>query len=131
MISFLIGVLAAVLSGMGVGGGGLLILWLTFCTDWELSASRGINLLFFCISVLSALPFHFSRRAPRFSAVFLLLCAALPGVVCGCALSRVLPSSVLRRIFGIFLMLAGGSSALRLLFPKHGKERRRKRHREH
>ena len=115
MLSFCIGALVSVLSGMGVGGGGLLVLWLTFVSSWEITAARGINLLFFCVSALSALPLHAKRRMPDRRAAGLLLLSALPGVFLGQRIASVFSPDMLRHVFGYFLLSAGGYALFRLL----------------
>ena len=46
-VSLLVGTVLGFLSGLGIGGGSLLILWLTMVLDMEQSAARFVNLLFF------------------------------------------------------------------------------------
>ena len=62
IISVLLAVLIAALSGMGVGGGGLLVIWLVLIMDMPSRTAQGINLVFFVISALAALPVHLRRR---------------------------------------------------------------------
>ena len=45
-VSLLVGTVLGFLSGLGIGGGSLLILWLTMVLDMEQSAARFVNLLF-------------------------------------------------------------------------------------
>ena len=122
MLSFLIGIFVSVLSGMGVGGGGLLVLWLSLVSRWEITAARGVNLLFFCVSAVSALPYHAKHRKPDRYALGLLLLGALPGVFLGQRLSGILPPDILRRVFGYFLLTAGGYGGIRAFFPKNTKQ---------
>ena len=116
LISFAAACLTAVLSGMGVGGGGLLVLWLTFVSGWEIRAAQGMNLLFFSVSAASSLPLHLSRRSPDLREELLLLFSALPGVFLGCRLSAVLSGDILRRCFGWFLLAAGAFTLGRMIF---------------
>ena len=62
IINVLLAVLIAALSGMGVGGGGLLVIWLVLIMDMPSRTAQGINLVFFVISALAALPVHLLRR---------------------------------------------------------------------
>ena len=45
-VNILIAVLIAALSGMGVGGGGLLVIWLVLTAGMPAPTAQGINLLF-------------------------------------------------------------------------------------
>ena len=47
ILQFLIGILIASLAGMGVGGGGLLVIWLIFIANMSAPTAQGINLVFF------------------------------------------------------------------------------------
>lgn len=47
MSAFVVGLLTGVLSGCGIGGGSLLLLWLTLVQDMPQFTAGGINLLFF------------------------------------------------------------------------------------
>ena len=53
-VMLLVGIVLGVLSGLGIGGGSLLILWLTFVLGMDHETARGINLLFFVPSAKSA-----------------------------------------------------------------------------
>ena len=48
LVSFFI----AVLSGLGVGSGGLFVIWLTAAYGVSATQARGMNLLFFVFSIL-------------------------------------------------------------------------------
>ena len=76
-----IGLLVAALAGMGIGGGGLLVIWLVLIKHLPSPTAQGINLLFFIISALCALPIHIKRRmtARRCFGYFLLLSGAMQG----------------------------------------------------
>ena len=50
--AFLAAAICGVLAGMGVGGGSLLILWLTTVMNVDPITARGINLLFFLPAAL-------------------------------------------------------------------------------
>ena len=47
VISIIVGTLLGALAGLGVGGGSLLMLWLTTVIGVEPAVARGINLMFF------------------------------------------------------------------------------------
>ena len=122
MLSFAIALLIAALAGMGIGGGGLLVLWLVLVCGTDTRTAQGLNLLFFVISSLSALCVHrFAGRRKRLPAQtgFLLL-FAIPGALLGCRLSAALPTGTVRVLFGWFLLLSGALSARKqcaALFP--------------
>ena len=104
------------LSGLGVGGGSLLILWLTIISGMEQTLARGINLLFFLPSALIACCFRCRQGTLRLRKV---LPAVLSGCICSALLSWVglrADVDLLKKAFGILLI---GTGARELLYrPK-------------
>jgi len=107
IVDCFIGLLVAALAGMGVGGGGLLVIWLVLIRHLSTPAAQGINLVFFIISALCALPIHIKRRTLSLRTILTMTVIALPGVWVGCQLASVLPEMTARRCFGYFLLLSG------------------------
>lgn len=111
-VSLTVGAALGFLSGLGVGGGSLLMLWLTLVLGMEHSVARNINLLFFLPSAAIASAFRWKQGALQPKKI-------LPAVLAGCAgaavfawLSRHMDISLIKKLFG-FLLLATG---LRELF---------------
>ena len=102
----------AVLSGLGVGSGGLLVIWLTLIGVNALQA-RGMNLLFFVFSASAALIFHIkNKRRVKPLLVLYLSVFALVGTLIGAAVGNRLDSALLRRVFGGLLALSGAYTLL-------------------
>ena len=103
LLTLLISTALGLLSGLGVGGGSLLILWLTLVCKEDYSAAKYINLLFF-------LPPAAISTSVRLFWKQLSLKRILPAVVAGvvsAAVFTVLSSSwdvaILRKLFGALL----------------------------
>ena len=118
-VCVIIGSLLGFLTGMGVGGGSLLILWLTLALGFDQTTARGINLLFFLPA--SAICCIFRLRQGRLN-----LRKCLPAIVSGCAVAVLgsliaasVDTSVLRKPFGILLLMTG----LRELFYRPHRRR--------
>ncbi len=103
IVSFLI----ALLSGLGVGSGGLLVIYLTLVTNMPQLRAQGINLVFFLFSAGASMLAHLSRRKLIAPLCILLIVSGLPGAMLGASLAAVLPAALLRRLFGAFLVTAG------------------------
>lgn len=113
-LMFLVGAAAGVCSGCGVGGGTLLLLWLTAVMGMEQRTAAGINLLYFLCCTPVALISHIRHRLVKREAWWP---AALAGVAAAAAaafLSGALPTDWLRRGFGVLLLYIG----IRSLFTK-------------
>ncbi len=118
MTDVLIGAAVALLTGMGVGGGGLLLIFLTLIRDFDIRSARVMGLLFFILSAGAALPYHKKQRRIPWRYVWILTVSAVPGVLLGNFLTEVLSPDVIRTVFGGFLMLAGGWGVIRQLRQK-------------
>ena len=100
LIDMIAALLASLLSGLGVGSGGLLVIYLTLWGEMEQRLAQGINLLFFLASGGAALVHHVARRHLYWRIIFWLTLFGIGGTLLGSALSAALPSALLRRIFG-------------------------------
>ena len=95
LLPALAGLAAGVLSGFGVGGGTLLILWLTLAAGMDQRQAGGVNLLYFTACAAPALWGHFKNKLVENRAA---LWAALAGVP---------DTALLRRGFGLVLLWVG------------------------
>ena len=106
-LPFLVGAVTGVLSGFGVGGGTLLLVWLTAVSGMEQQGAQGINLLYFLPAAALALPNHWKNGYVEKKA---LLPAIAAGLVCAGAaawISTGMETGVLRKLFGGFLIVIG------------------------
>ena len=117
MLPFLCGLGASVVSAWGVGGGTLLLLVMTLFLGVDQRTAQGINLLFFLPTAASALVCH--ARGGYLDKPTLK--AAVPGAVAaalaGAWISNAVDVEVLRKPFGVYLLLSGAS----LVWPKKNK----------
>jgi uncharacterized membrane protein YfcA len=118
IVSILAALLIAILSGLGVGSGGLLVIWLTEICGTAPVQARGLNLLFFVFSATSALLFHLKRRKINLKLAMFLASFALLGTFAGTFVGKAITPILLKKIFGIMLV----SSGIYTLFGKKDKE---------
>ena len=105
--AILAGLVCGVLSGFGIGGGSLLMVWMTAVLSMEQKAAQGVNLLYFLPCAACALIFHIKNRQIVWPAVWP---AAAAGAVCavgGALLAQQADAETLRKLFGGFLILVG------------------------
>lgn len=112
-----VGTVLGFLSGIGVGGGSLLVLWLTVIGNMPPETARTINLLFFLPAGLIASFFRWRQGSFKPKQI-------LPAIIAGCIfavlfswLSSKLDTEILKKLFGGLLIVAG----LRELFYKRKK----------
>ena len=121
IFSFIFSFLIAALSGMGVGGGGLFVVFLALFTQMDQLTIQGINLLFFLFSSGSAVCVHLTKRQIFGSAVITMALFGILGAVAGSLLGNLIPASLLRKLFGVMLTVSG---ILSLKSSINGKERK-------
>lgn len=106
-VTLAVGTVLGFLTGLGVGGGSLLILWLTAVLGMDPETARGINLLFFLPGAAVACLFRHRQGDIRRAEV-------LPSAAAGCAaaavcawLAAAVDTDMLKKGFGILLIAAG------------------------
>lgn len=107
IVSILIGIVLGFLSGLGIGGGSLLILWLTLVLHLDHAEARAINLLFFIPTALAAIPFRWKQGHIPWKKI-------IPAMAGGCIAALAfswLGSGMdlvhLRKLFGVLLLVTG------------------------
>ena len=118
LFSLLAGTLSGTVAAMGLGGGFVLFLYLTLFTGLDFLQCQIINLLFFLPTAVSALICHarggYLDKPTLKNAVPPAVAAALAGAWIATALDV----ELLRRPFGVYLLLSGVS----LLWPQKRKK---------
>ena len=117
--ALILGAALGFLSGLGVGGGSLLILWLTIVTGMEPEKARLLNLLFFIPSAIIATFFRWKHADLQWKKL-------LPSILGGCIsaaafsmLSKHMDTGLLQKIFGVLFVITG----IRELLYRPPKER--------
>ena len=103
----ILGTVLGFLSGLGIGGGSLLILWLTVVLHADPLNARSINLLFFIPSALIACILRIRQKDLEIKPL-------LPAILAGCisaavfsAISTQLDITLLKKLFGAVLLITG------------------------
>ena len=107
MVNFIVGAVLGFLSGLGVGGGSLLLLWMTLVLGADPAQARVMNLMFFLPSALIATAFRWKQSKPDWHHILPAAGAGLLGAVIGNLLSPILPHDLLKKAFGVLFLLAG------------------------
>lgn len=97
----------AILSGLGVGSAGLLVVFMTTAMQMPQLTAQGLNLIFFLFCSGASLTVHLLRTPILFGCVLLLLPGGLLGSYLGSLLAHTISQALLRRLFGGLLILAG------------------------
>lgn len=107
MIFMFIGLLSGIIGGMGIGGGTILIPSLIFFTSLTQQQAQSVNLLSFIPVAFIALITHFRNKNIETFVCFPLIGLGILGSIAGSFLAVGLPSDLLKKFFGIFLLFMG------------------------
>lgn len=106
-IVLIVGASLGFLSGLGIGGGSLLILWLTMVLEMPQADARVLNLLFFLPAALIACLLRWKQGTIHWAKI-------IPAMISGCIgaglfswLGGSMDLEVLKKLFGGLLILTG------------------------
>ena len=107
MIEAIVGILTGAIASMGLGGGFVLMIWLTGFAGLDQRSAQGVNLLFFLPSAIVASIFRWKQGKLEIKKI-------LPAIITGCIsagicawFSTKLDISLLKKLFGGLLLITG------------------------
>lgn len=103
----LIGTVLGALSGLGVGGGSLLMLWLTLVMGAEPEYARLMNLMFFIPCALAVSLYRWKQGKLDWKLTLTAVAAGCAGAVLGNLWRQHLDLDWMRKIFGILFVVCG------------------------
>ncbi|MBQ8146915.1 MAG: sulfite exporter TauE/SafE family protein [Clostridia bacterium] len=106
-MSFLIVFLISALMGMGVGGGGLFVIYLTLCLNFPQLLAQGTNLCLFIIAGVSSLFIHLKKRKIDLKQVLIMITLGCIGSVLSSSLVNSLDPKYARYALGALLVVSG------------------------
>jgi uncharacterized membrane protein YfcA len=118
IFSVLVGAILGFLTGLGTGGGSLLILWLSLVCKMDPSQARNINLMFFIPSAVFATLFRAIHHRIPWKKILLPSIAGCISAALFAGICNNLNTPFLKKIFGLLLLYVG----LRELLYKNKKK---------
>ena len=104
LIACIIGLATGILSGMGVGGGSLLVLYLTLIANVNPYRAGGINLLYYIGCASTALIGHIRNHRIEIRIVLWSILGGIIAVIPCSLLADQLAHNLLKRLFGILVL---------------------------
>ena len=105
MLKIIVGAVLGFLSGLGVGGGSLLLLWLTLVMGQDQNTARAMNLLFFLPCALTATAFRWKQSRLPLQTVLPAILGGLTGAALGCLLGPHIHAALLKKAFGLLFIV--------------------------
>ena len=107
MLNVIIGFLSGIISGMGIGGGAILIPALILFEGMNQQVAQGINLVYFLPTAVVSLIVHIRNKTVEIKTALIIGIFGMGGAALGAFGASKIGDGMLRRMFGIFLFLIG------------------------
>ncbi len=104
-MEIIFGFIAGIVSALGMGGGTILILFLSLFMGIEQHVSQATNLIFFIPTSIAAIIMNIKNRKINFKISKTIIIYGIIGALIGSFISNKLETKSLQRIFGIFLLI--------------------------
>ena len=119
-----IGLIAGIIGGLGMGGGTVLILLLTIFFSVEQNIAQGSNVVFFIPTAIAAILIFIKNKKIKFKLAIPICLWGLVGAFIGASISTKLEINILRKCFGVFLIIIAIYQSYSL-FNRYRKEKNR------
>ena len=106
-LNVIVGFLAAVISAMGMGGGGILLIYLSAFTSTPQLKAQGVNLIYFIPIAIVSLVFHIKNGFIKKKESLFMIASAVPTAALGAFLSGNIDQDILRKGLALFLLFLG------------------------
>lgn len=102
---FLIGLISGICTGIGIGGGAILVLLLDLFLNFNQHSSQAINLICFIPAALLTIFFNIKNKNIDIHFSLPILLFGILGAVIGSLISKNMNVYFLKKLFGIFLII--------------------------
>lgn len=101
------GIVSGILGAMGLGGGSVLIIYLTIFANFPQIQAQGVNLIFFLPIAFLAIVIYSKKKLILWQIAIPAIFLGAIGALIGAKFGGILQANILRKIFGIFLLIIG------------------------
>lgn len=115
--ALLAGLFSGILGAMGLGGGAVLVIYLSIFTETEQLNAQGINLIFFIPIAIIAVIIYSIKKQIKWKLTIKVALWGILGTVLGLTFTSFLGGELTAKLFGGLLILMG----LKEIFAKTGK----------
>jgi uncharacterized membrane protein YfcA len=118
MILIIAAFLISALMGMGVGGGGLFIIYLTQCLSFDQMTSQGTNLIFFILAGVFSLIYHIGKRKLYPLQLIIMIAFGMLGSYIFSHLANALDPTIPKIALGVLLTFSGAYSLVNIFINR-------------
>lgn len=102
-MEIVIGMLAGIVTGLGAGGGTILIIGLTLLLEIEQRLAQAINLIFFIPTALTSIILNAKKKNIKWKIAIPIIIASIIGAIIGAMVAANIDVKLLKKLFGVFL----------------------------
>ncbi len=118
----LIGFVSGIVSGIGMGGGTILILCLSVFLNVEQHIAQGANIIFFIPTSIAAIIINIKKKKIDLKLTWIISIAGIIGAIIGSILAKNIEVKLLKKLFGIFLTIIS-IHEIYVIFKKYKKKK--------
>lgn len=105
MFEILIGFISGIVSGIGMGGGTILILLLSIFMNLDQHVAQATNLIFFIPTAITSVIIGIKNKNINAKEAWIIVASGIIGAIISANISSNLNVQVLRKLFGAFLII--------------------------
>ena len=107
ILFYISAILTGILASMGLGGGMILILYMTLIAGMEQLTAQGVNLLFFIPIAAAALIIHTKNKLVKWKKIVPAIICGVLSAVAGTYIAKSIGNDYLTKIFAVFVLITG------------------------
>lgn len=105
MLAIIFGIIAGIITGLGMGGGTILILLLSLFMKMEQHVAQATNLIFFIPTSLAAIIINLKQKNVNIKLALSISAFGVIGSIIGAIISKNITSQSLKKCFAIFIIV--------------------------
>ena len=105
MIVILFGLIAGIITGLGMGGGTILILLLSVFLGQDQHVAQATNLIFFIPTSIAAIYTNLKYKNVNLKLALTVSSFGVLGAIIGATISSAINSAILKKFFAVFILI--------------------------
>ena len=105
MLEIFIGIISGAVTSIGMGGGTILVLFLTLFLNYDQQSAQGLNLLFFIPTSIIAIIIYIKEKSINLKLACTISVFGVIGAIIGAKIANYIQTEQLKKWFGIFLLI--------------------------
>ena len=107
MINFICGIISGILTGLGVGGGFILIMILGWISSFSQLEIQTINLIYYIPTAIFSVWVYSKEKSVSFKIGIKFLVFGVLAAIIGAVIANHIDVNILRKLFSIYLIIIG------------------------